>query len=270
MGTEAAPFAKIAELDLILFLHSCYFSIELAKTTIDNFYTYRTHSPEMFSNCNPTNSALRLTLDNIFFADLPKRSPEGYRILLCKLVNLNANVYQFNNHAKLFDMCVMQSYHENGPAEGLIVIIDMQAFTVSHLMKVHALQMKKVLMYLQEALPVRLKALCYLHTGSVMDGLMAIMKPFLKPSLTEVFHFFTNPEEMFKLIPKECLPSDYGGGLDSIKTLHGIMIKRYLENKSFFQEEDKYVVDESKRPGKPKNVNDIFGIEGSFKKLDID
>lgn len=99
-------------------------------------------------------------------------------------------------------------------------------------------------------------------------------------------------EDLYKYVPQDCLPSDYGGSLPSVKELHG-QCRCYYDNikwgsiiyyaplldqnwktisgnGEFFAEEEKRIVDESKRPGKPKNVGDIFGIEGSFKKLDID
>lgn len=40
---------KIQDVELAIFLHSNYYHIEPTKSTIENYYTYRTHAPELFS-----------------------------------------------------------------------------------------------------------------------------------------------------------------------------------------------------------------------------
>jgi len=47
---------KISDSELALFLHSNYYRLEPTKTTIDTFFTVRTHVPEFFSNRDPINN----------------------------------------------------------------------------------------------------------------------------------------------------------------------------------------------------------------------
>lgn len=46
-----------------------------------------------------------------------------------------------------------------------------------------------------------------------------------------------------------------------------MMLEKYRD---YLLEDQKHLVDESKRPGKPKSSAELFGAEGTFKKLDLD
>ena len=96
-------------------------------------------------------------------------------------------------------------------------------------------------------------------------------------------------KSLYKEIDRKILPKDYGGDGMSLAELTGNFIlsnygqrflikhfadmwKQKVEDKRDFliELEKNFRVDESRRPGKAKTVQDIFGIEGSFRKLDVD
>ena len=46
--------------------------------------------------------------------------------------------------------------------------------------------------------------------------------------------------------------------------------KIFNDNRQWFRDVCKYKAEETKRPGKAKTYSDIFGMEGSFRKLNVD
>jgi len=72
------------------------------------------------------------------------------------------------------------------------------------------------------------------------------------------------------VVCKDILPSDYGGNGKSLAELTDYWKAETEKNAERLIASEKLVSDESKRPGRPKTSQELFGIEGSFRKLEID
>lgn len=79
-------------------------------------------------------------------------------------------------------------------------------------------------------------------------------------------------DTFYKYIPQELMPKEYGGNVNSFKELQEAAVQNLRDNEEFTKDEETYVVDESKRVGKSKFLKEMgdVGVEGTFKKLDID
>lgn len=71
-------------------------------------------------------------------------------------------------------------------------------------------------------------------------------------------------------IPAEYLPLNYGGALPSVEQLAQDYDKTWDANREFFKENVNYGTDESLRVGKPLDIDGLFGVGGTFRKLTVD
>ncbi|XP_967589.2 alpha-tocopherol transfer protein-like [Tribolium castaneum] len=259
---------KATELQLILFLQSCYYRIEVAKNAIDNFFTVRTLCPDIFGAPPIEILKRELTVGSINF--LPEQTPEGYRVVLMKLIDTRPEHYHCVSEINFTDLTLMLNLHQQGTCNGLVAIMDMKGLTFGHLTRFNLVAIKKHLFYVQEAVPVRIKGIHHINIVPFTDKIIAMVKPFMKKELIDLLHFHNSMDSLFKFVPKHVLPKDYGGEAPSLETLHEQNAKNLLENMDFFKWMDTLKVDETKRPGKPKNAGSIFGVDGTFKKLEVD
>lgn len=84
-------------------------------------------------------------------------------------------------------------------------------------------------------------------------------------------HIHTTNDTLAKFIPVEALPCDCGGKSKPLKEQQEEQLKNIENNREWFlNDEATNRVNEALRVGKSKSATDLFGVEGSFKKLEID
>lgn len=77
-------------------------------------------------------------------------------------------------------------------------------------------------------------------------------------------------DTLYEHIPKRILPPEYGGDAESVAEIANSWKNTLIENSQWFKEDSFYKSEESKRVGKSKNADLLFGTEGSFRNLEFD
>uniref|UniRef100_A0A336M8X4 CSON013469 protein n=1 Tax=Culicoides sonorensis TaxID=179676 RepID=A0A336M8X4_CULSO len=263
---------NITELEVILFLHSNYNKMEAAKMTIDNYYTSRTHMSQFFGARDVKSDDMAVAHDLFTMIPLPKLTKEGYKVILVKLHNTDPSKFDLSDTLKLFSFFCDQMLLEQGCMEGHIIVFDMNGVTLSHVARLTIMAIKNYLYYLQEALPFRLKGLHFINIVPFIDKIVFLMKPFMKKELWDVFHLDSTMDAVYERIDPSIFPKDYEKGEENfVEYFHESCYKHLVEWRDYFLNEEKTKkVNEKLRAQKRKDAEGGYGLEGNFKKLDID
>ncbi|XP_028157598.1 clavesin-1-like [Ostrinia furnacalis] len=264
------PGEYLTDLDLLLVFHCCERSAEVAKQVLDLHYTLRTLFTAFFKD-RVIDRKVDLCLNTILYAPIPTPTKEGHRCVYLRLLDPDARLFFFPDVVKTFMMVFDLWQHEEGTWPGFVIMIDMDQATLGHIARLEIMTIRQVLYFLQECMLMRLKGVHFLNAPHFMDKLMMLLKPFLKKELLEMIRIHqVGADTPYEHLPKEAFPKDEGGQYKDHATIRDELIQRLKSNPDFFKDESKKRVNENLRPGKKTTVEDLFGIQGSFKKLDID
>lgn len=104
---------------------------------------------------------------------------------------------------------------------GDIYILDAAIATPSHFAKFTPSLVKKFLVCVQEAYPVKLKEIHVVNVSPIVDSIVNFVKPFLKEKIRNRIFMHSNIKTLYEYIPQDILPLEYGGKAGSVIEING-------------------------------------------------
>ncbi|XP_045468130.1 alpha-tocopherol transfer protein-like isoform X2 [Harmonia axyridis] len=257
---------------ILSFLRGCNFSLEKTKKKLDMYFTMRAALPEFFTNRDINRPELKAITKLGQGPPLPGLTPGGRRVTIIRGFDKNIPTPNIADIMKLALMLgdIRLEVETYGVA-GDIYILDASVLTAGHFARAaNPILAKKFLVCVQEAYPVKVKEVHIVNATPLVDTVVSWVKPFVKEKLRKRIHCHTSLETLYPFVPKDILPEEYGGMAGTLAEYNEQWIKKLEEYTPWFKDQENVKADESKRPGKPTNYNDLFGLEGSFKQLNID
>ncbi|XP_053661310.1 retinol-binding protein pinta-like [Anopheles marshallii] len=271
-----SPYLKSRDDDqfLMMFLRGSKHSLERAKEKLDMYYTVRTALPELMRNRDPEEAKLLELIKLGVAVPLPNTvTPDGPRIILVRPGTYDPSKYTIQEVFRYNTMMadIMMKEDDNLIVAGQMGILDLSNCTMAHFLQFSPSFVKKATMWSQEGSPLRQKGFHYVNTPSGFEVVYNLFKSFLnEKNRSRLFVHGSNLESLYEHIPKSMLPTEYGGEAGPIQDIVDNWAKKIISYKEYFKEEDQYGTEEKKRPGRPKNADSLFGLEGSFRKLEVD
>lgn len=125
------------------------------------------------------------------------------------LMSLDARFAAYDDEAKI--------------ADGECFIVNVKGMSFRHVFKVarNLGTAQLYSKYTQEAAPFRIKKIHIFNASYVFDKLFMLFRPFLSKEIIDSMQFHSDGiESISEILPKECLPKEFGGYLGPIDDLH--------------------------------------------------
>ncbi|XP_073834124.1 clavesin-2-like [Musca autumnalis] len=263
---------QLTEHEVLLFYQACSHQIEYTKQVIDDSLTFRTQNEDFFGNVDTESPQMLKAMETVAGFPLDKRSPEGCVVIVGKLIDTDSSKFDFVGAMKLYCLGQDMWLLENGLTTGVTFVFDLTGYSFGHVARIGIGPLRSLVHFLQEAIPVRLFSIHVVNAGAIIETIMAMLNPLLKPAIKEMFYVHTSLESLYKYIPQDMLPQDLGGPLPHSKEQREVFYKQLRANRQqIIDYNNNRKVREELRAQKSKSQqSEMFGTEGYFKKLDFD
>ncbi|KAI4493797.1 hypothetical protein M0804_001973 [Polistes exclamans] len=257
------------------FLFGCKNSVERCKLILEKYFSVRTALPEFFSIRDPLSQDIQDCCESMQYFVLPSLTKEGYRVTVFRLIDTDIDKFSIQAIAKRILM-VQDIRLVEEPCSSNVMVIDFEGFTAVHIAKCSPTQtiVRRGMLAIQDSMPMRLYMIHFLHAPNFIVNVLNLFYPLLKTKLVEKFRVHSGGgEELYSYMDQEILPNEWGGKAGTFAELNDAWKKKIERNRDWLLREEKLSrTDESVRlpDTKPGFFLELNGVQGSFRKLNID
>uniref|UniRef100_A0A1I8Q6M1 CRAL-TRIO domain-containing protein n=1 Tax=Stomoxys calcitrans TaxID=35570 RepID=A0A1I8Q6M1_STOCA len=265
--------ARTEDQFLIQFLRGSKYSLERAKEKIDLFYSLKTKYPEMFGAIDVDEPRFREIHNLGCYTILPiPLNENGPRIMVYRFnysIDLYSNEDIYYPSSAMFELTMRNDPYTG--IHGIILIFDFSQGSVKHFLQLTPSVCKKIVSFMEKSMPVRVPSVYFINVPTAAQAFFKLIVNLVSEKLRKRIHILgKGVQELTQYIPLKYLPSDYGGKNGCLNDLAKDYNKIFDSHREYIKENALYGTNESLRPGKPLNLEGLYGLGGSFRKLVVD
>ncbi|XP_016995758.2 alpha-tocopherol transfer protein-like [Drosophila takahashii] len=248
---------KIEPIVMLRFLKCMAFDVKRTKSLVELNYSMRNKHPHLFMDRNMEDEMTAKGLRVSDLLILPGVTPQGNKLLFFRMADLDPQTRNSVEETKIFFMMSDARFtmpdveRKNGTgedyvldeadiAQGDVQIVDIEGYTIRHLAYVSIFVLRIYMKFLQEAYPSRLQAMHVINCPSYLDRLISMMSPFLREEVRNMIKYHTEGlESLYKEVPRDMLPEEYGGKAGSIAELKARGVQS-IKDKSAYLSDERY------------------------------
>ncbi|XP_063838487.1 clavesin-1-like isoform X2 [Ostrinia nubilalis] len=198
---------------LMKFLRPCKFYAESAYKRIQAYYKFRTAHSDQCYDLTPT--SVRAAFDHSIVSILSPRDQHGRRLMLVESANWNPRDVSLTEVFRGIQLGLEAAMVEPlTQINGVVSILDMKGLSFSQVMQFTPSFAKMIVDWIQDCVPIRLKAVHIINQPYIFNMLFAIFKPFLREKLRSRIHFHgSNKQSLLAHVDASALRLRHGGTL---------------------------------------------------------
>ncbi|EDV96019.1 alpha-tocopherol transfer protein [Drosophila grimshawi] len=261
---------------LLSFLRGSKFSLEKAKHKIDRYYTLQVAIPEVFNEHRLADDpqVLEIVRMGIILRIPLDEKDLGPAVTIIRAGSYDTNKFKFQDIIRVGSMFgeIMMMEDDNANVSGYIEILDMAGVTAANLFALQPMLLSKFSAFADEAMPTRQKGIHFINAPESFESGFKSLRSFFPDKIKQRVSVSSDPKAIFERVRRENLPQEYGGSKGTMQDIIDEMELKLFSYRDYFEQSRHFGTNEKLREHNAENINcqSYFGLDGSFRKLDID